>query len=48
MKLNTFFDFCSGIGGGRLGLEQCGQYTSFESSPSLKCDKHCTLAPKFQ
>ncbi|MFI3202373.1 MAG: DNA (cytosine-5-)-methyltransferase [Eubacteriales bacterium] len=24
MKLNTFFDFCSGIGGGRLGLEQCG------------------------
>ena len=24
MKLNTFFDFCSGIGGGRLGLEQLG------------------------
>ena len=24
MKLKTFFDFCSGIGGGRLGLEQCG------------------------
>lgn len=24
MQLNTFFDFCSGIGGGRLGLEQCG------------------------
>ena len=22
--LTTFFDFCSGIGGGRLGLEQCG------------------------
>ncbi|MBR3844491.1 MAG: DNA (cytosine-5-)-methyltransferase [Clostridia bacterium] len=24
MKINTFFDFCSGIGGGRLGLEQAG------------------------
>lgn len=24
MKINTFFDFCSGIGGGRLGLEQVG------------------------
>lgn len=24
MRLFTFFDFCSGIGAGRLGLEQCG------------------------
>ncbi len=24
MKITTFFDFCSGIGGGRLGLEQAG------------------------
>ncbi len=24
MKINSFFDFCSGIGGGRLGLEQVG------------------------
>ena len=24
MKIKTFFDFCSGIGGGRLGLEQVG------------------------
>lgn len=24
MEISTFFDFCSGIGGGRLGLEQCG------------------------
>lgn len=24
MEINTFFDFCSGIGGGRLGLEQVG------------------------
>lgn len=24
MNIDTFFDFCSGIGGGRLGLEQCG------------------------
>lgn len=24
MKLNTFFDMCSGIGGGRLGLEMAG------------------------
>lgn len=23
-NVNTFFDLCSGIGGGRLGLEQCG------------------------
>ena len=24
MEISTFFDFCSGIGGGRLGLEQIG------------------------
>ena len=24
MNISTFFDFCSGIGGGRLGLEQAG------------------------
>lgn len=24
MKINSFFDFCSGIGGGRIGLEWCG------------------------
>lgn len=24
MKINTFLDLCSGIGGGRLGLEQAG------------------------
>ncbi len=24
MKITTFFDFCSGIGGGRLGLEKAG------------------------
>ncbi|MGM9550915.1 MAG: DNA (cytosine-5-)-methyltransferase [Clostridia bacterium] len=24
MTINTFFDFCSGIGGGRLGLEKAG------------------------
>ncbi len=24
MQISTFFDFCSGIGGGRLGLEQVG------------------------
>ena len=24
MEIRTFFDFCSGIGGGRLGLEQIG------------------------
>lgn len=30
MKISTFFDFCSGIGGGRLGLEKCG----------LKCVGH--------
>lgn len=30
MQIHTFFDFCSGIGGGRLGLENCG----------LKCVGH--------
>lgn len=24
MEIKTFFDFCSGIGGGRYGLEKCG------------------------
>ena len=24
MNIGIFFDFCSGIGGGRLGLEQVG------------------------
>ena len=24
VQIKTFFDFCSGIGGGRLGLENCG------------------------
>lgn len=24
MKINTFLDLCSGIGGSRLGLEQSG------------------------
>lgn len=24
MNLHTFFDFCSGVGGGRLRLELCG------------------------
>lgn len=27
MKIHTFFDFCSGIGGGRLGLEKCGLHS---------------------
>lgn len=27
MKLNTFLDLCSGIGGGRLGLEQAGLHS---------------------
>lgn len=32
---NTFFDFCSGIGGGRLGLERCG----------LECVGHSEIDP---
>ncbi|RDU71503.1 DNA (cytosine-5-)-methyltransferase [Helicobacter brantae] len=32
---NTFFDFCSGIGGGRLGLEHCG----------LECVGHSEIDP---
>lgn len=31
LKISTFMDFCSGIGGGRLGLEQAG----------LKCVGYC-------
>lgn len=32
---NTFFDFCSGIGGGRVGLERCG----------LECVGHSEIDP---
>lgn len=34
MKLETFFDFCSGVGGGRLGLEQCGMKSAGYSDTS--------------
>ena len=27
MQINSFLDLCSGIGGGRLGLEQAGMHS---------------------
>lgn len=37
--INTFFDFCSGIGGGRLGLEQCGLRCVGHSDTSRLADR---------
>lgn len=34
MAVKSFFDFCSGIGGGRLGLERCGFYCVGSSDTS--------------
>lgn len=39
MKINTFFDFCSGIGGGRLGLERAGLTCVGHSDTSRLSDK---------
>lgn len=36
--INTFFDFCSGIGAGRLGLEQCGLVCVGHSDTSRLAD----------
>lgn len=38
MKIKTFFDFCSGIGGGRLGLEQVGLQCVGRSETSRLAD----------
>lgn len=37
--ISTFFDFCSGIGAGRLGLEQCGLSCVGHSDTSRLADK---------
>ena len=37
--IETFFDFCSGIGAGRLGLEQCGLKCVGHSDTSRLADK---------
>lgn len=37
--ISTFFDFCSGIGAGRLGLEQCGLVCVGHSDTSRLADK---------
>lgn len=37
--IHTFFDFCSGIGGGRLGLEQCGLECVGHSDTSRLADR---------
>lgn len=39
MQLQTFFDFCSGIGGGRLGLEKAGLTCVGHSDTSRLADK---------
>lgn len=39
MQIKTFFDFCSGIGGGRLGLEQIGLTCVGHSDTSRLSDK---------
>ena len=39
MQISTFFDFCSGIGAGRLGLEQCGLSCVGHSDTSRLADK---------
>lgn len=36
--INTFFDFCSGIGGGRIGLEQAGMFCVGHSDTSRLAD----------
>lgn len=44
MELETFFDFCSGIGGGRLGLEQVGLTCVGRSDTSRLSDRtYCLL-----
>lgn len=44
MRLKTFFDFCSGIGGGRLGLEQVGLTCIGRSDTSRLSDKtYCLM-----
>jgi len=39
MEIKTFFDFCSGIGGGRLGLEKAGLICVGHSDTSRLADK---------
>lgn len=36
--IKTFFDFCSGVGGGRLGLEKCGLQSVGRSDTSRLAD----------
>ncbi len=43
MKIETFFDFCSGIGAGRLGLEQCGLRCVGRSDTSKLADTTYSL-----
>lgn len=44
MQIHTFFDFCSGIGGGRLGLEQAGLRCVGRSETSRLADiTYCTM-----
>lgn len=43
MEINTFLDLCSGIGGGRLGLEQAGLKSTGYSDTSKLAVRTYTL-----
>lgn len=44
MEINTFFDFCSGIGAGRLGLEQAGlRSVGYSDTSRLSVDTYKQL-----
>ena len=47
MVIKTFFDFCSGIGGGRLGLEQAGLKCVGHSETSRLADTTYRLMHKY-
>ncbi len=44
MNIETFFDFCSGIGAGRLGLENCGlKCVGYADTSRLSATTYCLL-----
>ena len=44
MNVKPFFDFCSGIGAGRLGLENCGlKCMGYADTSRLSTTTYCLL-----
>ena len=44
MQINSFLDLCSGIGGGRLGLEQAGMHSiGYCDTSRLAVTKGCSF-----